>query len=98
MREVSTKEGEKHQQLEKAVQDAEIRAQREHRSWHREHQRCEKLQEELKISSTEAAEAAESVAKVRMDFLEHGDLNTMYVHIHGEMWGLCNIKPDIIIT
>ena len=51
----------KHQQLEKALQDAEIRAQKEHRSWHRERQRCEKLEQEMKISSSEAAEATAKV-------------------------------------
>ena len=32
-------------QLEKALQDAEIQAKKEHRAWHREHQRCQHLQE-----------------------------------------------------
>eukprot|EP00435_Cladocopium_sp_Y103_P025715 s1185_g6.t1 len=69
-----TREAEwKHQhfQLEKALQDAEIRAQKEHRSWHRERQRCETLQEELceaqrelKISTTEAAEAMAKAKKL----------------------------------
>jgi hypothetical protein len=66
LREASeTREAEqKHQhQLEKALQDAEIRAQKEHRSWHRERQRCEKLQEELKISTSEAAEATAKVGE-----------------------------------
>ncbi|CAL1171346.1 unnamed protein product [Cladocopium goreaui] len=67
LREASeTREAEqKHQhQLEKALQDAEIQAQKEHRSWHRERQRCEKLQEELKISTSEAAEATAKVKKL----------------------------------
>jgi len=66
LREASeTREAEqKHQhQLEKALQDAEIQAQKEHRSWHRERQRCEKLQEELKISTSEAAEATAKVGE-----------------------------------
>ena len=60
-----TREAEqKHQhQLEKALQDAEIRAQKEHRSWHRERQHCEQLQEELKISTSEAAAATAKVGE-----------------------------------